>query len=126
MRYTFSRMETQTFKGSCHCGAVRCEVTMAPPNKAFACNCTICSRGGWLLAFVPETGFRLVTGEGTLTDYQFGKKHIHHVFCRTCGVRPFSRGAGADGKEMIAINLRCIEGFDPTKLPVEMFDGAAL
>lgn len=99
---------------------------MPRPAKAFACNCSICSRGGWLLAFVPSDSFRLVAGDRELIDYQFGKKHIHHLFCRTCGVRPFSRGAGKDGREMIAVNLRCIEGFDPTRLPVETFDGASL
>src|SRR5262249_43928156 len=74
--------ENKTYEGSCHCGAVRYEVTMAPPEKAFACNCSICSRAGWLLAFVPEETFRLVSGESALEDYQFGKKHIHHYFCR--------------------------------------------
>lgn len=118
--------DIQTFKSSCHCGAVRCEVSIAPPDKAFACNCSICSRGGWLLTFVPSESFRLVSGEQQLTDYQFGKKRIHHLFCRTCGVRPFSRGTGNDGKEMIALNLRCVEGFDTAGLPVETFDGASL
>jgi hypothetical protein len=99
---------------------------MAPPPKAFACNCSICSRNGWLLAFVPESNFRLLAGEGELTDYQFNKKHIHHLFCRTCGVRSFSRGAGRDGKTMYSINLRCIADFDSTALPVETFDGAKL
>lgn len=118
--------ENTTFEGSCHCGAVRYEVTMDRPSKAFACNCSICSRNGWLLAFAPADGFKLVTGEGALRDYQFGKKHIHHLFCGTCGVRSFSRGKGADGKESIAINLRCLSGLDATSLPVETFDGASL
>jgi hypothetical protein len=118
--------ETQSYAGSCHCGAVRYEVTMAPPQKAFACNCSICSRAGWLLAFVPEESFRLLAGEGELGDYQFGKKHIHHVFCRTCGVRSFSRGAGKDGKTTFAVNVRCLAGLDATALPVETFDGASL
>jgi len=99
---------------------------MAPPDKAYACNCSICSRAGWLLAFAPNDAFRLVAGDRDLADYQFGKKRIHHFFCRTCGVRLFSRGAGEDGKEMISVNLRCIEGFDPTRLPVETFDGASI
>jgi hypothetical protein len=118
--------DTKTYAGSCHCGAVRCEVTMAPPEKVFACNCSICSRSGWLLAFVPEDGFRLVQGEGELTDYQFGKKHIHHFFCRTCGVRPFSRGVDKDGKTAIAVNARCLADLDATALPVHSFDGASL
>jgi hypothetical protein len=33
---------------------------------------------------------------------------------------------GPDGKEMVAINLRCLTGFDATALPVETFDGASL
>lgn len=99
---------------------------MAPPEKAFACNCTICSRVGWLLAFVPPTAFRLVKGEDALTDYQFGKKHIHHVFCKTCGARSFSRGSDGKGKEMVAINLRCCPEVGADKLPVETFDGASI
>jgi hypothetical protein len=118
--------DTKTYSGSCHCGAVRYEVTMAPPEKVFACNCSICSRSGWLLTFVPEDGFRLVQGEGELTDYQFGKKHIHHLFCRTCGVRPFSRGVDKDGKPTIAVNARCLADLNATALPVHSFDGAAL
>jgi hypothetical protein len=105
---------------------VQFEVTMPPPAKAFTCNCSICSRAGWLLAFTPETGFRLRAGEDALTDYQFGKKKTHHVFCRTCGVRAFSRGPGSDGSPWIAANLRCLAGIDAKALPVEEFDGASL
>jgi hypothetical protein len=118
--------DRQTYEGTCHCGAVRYEATMSPPSKAFACNCSICRRAGWLLAFVPVTDFRLVSGEGQLSDYQFGKKSSHHLFCRTCGVRAFSRGQGTDGKEWAAVNLRCMADLDPTKLPLETFDGAAI
>ena len=118
--------ETTTYSGACHCGKVKFEVKMAPPEKAYACNCSICSRGGWLLAFVPDDAFRLVSGADELTDYQFGKKNLHHEFCRTCGVRSFSHGPGKDGKVMRAVNLRCVAGLDATKLPVESFDGASL
>jgi hypothetical protein len=118
--------ETKTYEGGCHCRAVRFSVTMAPPAKAYACNCSICKRVGWLLAFAPEEGFALASGEGDLTDYQFHKKHIHHVFCRTCGVRAFSRGKGPDGKGTVAVNLRCLDGIDAAALPVETFDGASL
>lgn len=116
---------TDTYQGSCHCGAVRFQVTMPAPEKAFACNCSICMRAGWLLTFVGADAFALRAGEDALVDYQFGKKHLHHVFCRTCGVRPFSHGADKDGKKTVAVNLRCVEGLDPTKLPVQTFDGAS-
>lgn len=116
---------TSTYQGSCHCGAVRFEVTMPAPEKAFACNCSICSRAGWLLAFVPPEAFRLVSGADAITDYQFGKRTIHHGFCRTCGVRPFSR-SGAGAEPGVAVNLRCVAGIDAARLPVETFDGASL
>ena len=116
----------KTYEGSCHCGAVRYEAELTPPEKAFACNCSMCSRAGWLLAFSSLSAFKLVTGEGDLSDYQFGKKHIHHYFCRTCGVRAFSRGTDGKGKETVAVNLRCLAGLDAAKLPVETFDGASI
>ncbi len=118
--------ETKTYEGSCHCGAVKFEVTMPPPAKAYAGNCSICMRAGWLLAFVPASSFRALSGEETMRDYQFGKKSINHLFCPTCGVRPFSRGQKPNGEPTVAINLRCLTTFDPTKLPVDSFDCAAL
>ena len=118
--------ETKTYEGSCHCGAVRFAVTMAPPAKAYACNCSLCSRTGWLLTFVPAGDFRLVSGEESLTDYQFHKKALHHTFCRTCGVRAFSNGNGKDGAPVMAVNLRCVAGLEATALPVQAFDGAKL
>ena len=121
-----ARMSETTYQGGCHCGAVKYEITMEPPTKAFACNCSICSRAGWLLAFAPMTAFRLVAGDDAQRDYQFGKKNSHHLFCGTCGIRSWSHGAGKDGAESVAINLRCLVGFDWSSLPVETFDGASL
>jgi hypothetical protein len=118
--------ETQTYEGSCHCEKVKFSVEMAPPEKAFACNCSICSRAGWLLGFVPEAQFSLLAGENELTDYQFGKRHIHHLFCKSCGVRSFSRGKDKQGKGVVSLNLRCLAGVDAMSLPVQQFDGAAL
>jgi hypothetical protein len=115
-----------TYKGSCHCGAVTYDVTMDAPKKAFACNCSICSRTGSLLAFVPASAFSLVSGADALRDYQFGKRRIHHKFCGTCGIRSFANGTDESGKESIAINLHSLHDFDEYALPVEMFDGAAL
>lgn len=113
-------------EGSCHCGAVRFAVRAERPAKAYACNCSICSRAGWLLSFVPGDRFDLLEGEGSLQDYQFGKRHLHHTFCKECGVRPFSRGTSPDGTATVAVNLRCVPAWKATELPVESFDGASL
>ena len=119
-------MPETTYQGSCHCGAVKFQVRMARPEKAYACNCSICARAGWLLAFVEGDAFKLMDGAASLTDYQFGKKHLHHTFCKVCGVRPFSRGRDKQGNPTVAVNLRCLEGLAASKLPVHEFDGASL
>ncbi len=119
-------MPETTYQGSCHCGAVKFTVSMAAPEKAFACNCSICRRSGWLMAFVPGAALTQTAGKDALTDYQFGKKHLHHTFCKVCGIRPFSSGLDDKGQPTFAINLRCLEGLDPTALPVQVFDGASV
>ena len=108
--------------GSCHCGAVRYQVEVDLSQPVITCNCSICARTGTLLAFAPEQSFTLEKGEENLTDYQWGKKNIHHLFCKTCGVRSFARGQGPKGP-MIAVNVRCLEGVDLDSLELRKVDG---
>ncbi|WP_426957072.1 GFA family protein [Muricoccus radiodurans] len=112
-----------TYQGGCHCGTVRYEAD-GEIASALQCNCSFCSKTGALLAFVPAATFRLTGGEGSLRDYQFNRRVIHHQFCAECGVRPFSRGALPDGTPMIALNLRCVDGLDVAALPVHQHNGA--
>lgn len=116
-------MSTQTYKGSCHCGQVRYEVTLDLTQPVIACNCSMCGRSGTLLAFVPTAAFQLVAGEDSLREYRFNKKVIQHLFCTTCGIKPFARGVGPDGKEMAAVNVRCLEGVEVGDLKIHQFDG---
>ena len=117
--------EATRYTGGCHCGAVRYEVT-AKLEGAMTCNCSICSKTGTMLTFVPAGQFRLLSGEDALTDYQFGKRRIHHLFCRRCGVRSFGRGVGPGGAEMVAVNVRCLDGVDLGSIPTRQFDGRSL
>ncbi len=116
-------MGQRDYGGSCHCGKVRYQVTMDLAEPVIVCNCSMCGRSGTMLAFVPVESFRLETDESALTDYQFGKKIIHHLFCATCGIKAFARGGGPGGKEMAAVNVRCLEGADLEALKVNRFDG---
>lgn len=109
------------YQGSCHCQKVRFEVELKL-DSVMECNCSVCSRRGSLLAFAPEADFRLLAGENELTDYQFGAKTLHHLFCSTCGIFPFARGEN-NGQAMRAINTRCLEGVDLAKVPVTHYDG---
>lgn len=114
--------ELKTYTGSCHCGDVRFEVR-ADLSHVISCNCSICSRAGYLLAFVPAEQFELLAGENAQTDYQFHTKNIHHLFCTRCGVRSFGRGTGPGGKAMYAINVRTLDGVDLDALSVHKVDG---
>lgn len=113
------------YKGSCHCGNIKFAVDM-DIQEVMACNCSFCSRAGHLLAFTPEEHFTLLSDGGTLGDYQFGQKMIHHHFCTLCGMAPFGRGKMPDGTPIRAVNVRCLEGVDPASFKVTHFDGKSL
>jgi hypothetical protein len=109
-------------KGSCHCGQIAFEVEGDIP-QVLSCNCSICQRKGSLLWFVPKQAFELLTPPDKMSTYTFNKHVIRHRFCPTCGMHPFGEGKGADGKEMAAINVRCLEGVDLDTLKVQHYDG---
>jgi hypothetical protein len=115
-------MAAQKFEGGCQCGAVRYEVTV-DLDKSMTCNCSRCGKLGSILAFTPTQNFKLLSGEAALTDYQFNKKTIHHLFCSTCGIESFARGSMPDGTAMVAINARCLDGVDPAALSPKAVDG---
>jgi hypothetical protein len=73
------------------------------------------------MASVPPAQFELLAGADAQTNYQFGKKTMHHLFCSTCGIRAFGRYL-ADGQAKIVVNLRCLDGLDADALEVERFD----
>jgi hypothetical protein len=116
---------TKQYEGGCHCGAVRYRVT-TDLGRVTACNCSMCGRAGTLLNFVPEEAFELLSGEESLSDYQFAKQRIHHLFCKTCGIKSFARGMGPGGKMMCAVNVRCLDGVEPDSLTISHFDGRNL
>lgn len=114
-----------TYTGSCHCGNIRFEVD-GDIDSALACNCSICSRKGSLLWFVPRDQLRLITPESAMGSYTFNKHVIKHHFCRTCGIHPYGEGVDPKGNPIAAINIRCLENLDLASVPVTPFDGRAL
>jgi hypothetical protein len=115
--------DLNTYSGGCHCGKVRYEVKMDLGGPVISCNCSMCGRAGSLLSFVPVDQFTLRSGEDALTDYQFNKHVIHHLFCKVCGIKSFARGKKPDGTAMVAINTRCLDSVDLTSLKVTQVDG---
>lgn len=113
------------YKGSCHCGKVAFEVE-GELAGAMACNCSICSRKGSLMWFVPRDKLQLLTPEDDLATYTFNKHVINHRFCQTCGIHPYGEGVDSKGNRMAAVNIRCLEDLDLAAVPVKNFDGRAL
>ena len=113
-----------TTRGSCHCGAIAYTLDHTPA-EAMQCNCSICSRKGYLLAFAGVDQLKLETSRDAITTYTFNKHVIQHQFCKTCGCAPFGQGVGPDGKEMVAVNLRCAEGLDLSNVKITPYDGAS-
>ncbi len=108
------------YKGSCHCGAVQFEVEAPDKITCQDCNCSICSRSGYLHLIVPKSKFTLLQGGGNLTTYTFDTAEAKHKFCKTCGIKshyiPRSNPDGFD------VNVRCLNP-QPVELTIEKFDG---
>lgn len=112
------------YKGSCHCGKIAFEVE-GELTDATDCNCSICSRKGTLMWFVPRDKLHLLTSEKDLDTYTFNKHVIKHRFCPTCGMHPYGEGVDPQGNPMAAVNIRCLEDIDLASVTVRHFDGRA-
>lgn len=101
-------MTAEIRTGGCHCGAVRFEAAV-DLDQAIQCNCSICSKAGFIWSFIPASQFTL-TAAGNTTEYLFHKHAVHHRFCNTCGIEPFAQGEHPDGSgRMVAVNVRCLD-----------------
>lgn len=106
--------------GSCHCGAVKFEVEAPNDLQVDECNCSICSKSGFLHLIVPKSKFSLLQGEDFLSTYQFNTGIAQHLFCKICGVKPFYiPRSNPDGYD---INVRCLD-IQPASIKIVPFDG---
>ena len=118
-----------TVRGSCHCGAVTIEAP-EPPAWIGSCNCSICRRSGWLVAYYPDDGGVRVSG--ATAPYIWGDRMIalHHCPVCACGTHWESTG---ESYGRMGINARLLDGFEVAQgrfllggkeLEVRYFDNA--
>jgi len=120
-------MSQKTYNGSCHCGKVSFEADIDLSADTFKCNCSICRKTRHWGAMIKPDSFRLLTGENDLCDYQFATKSVHHLFCKTCGVRAFGHGYVEQiGGAYVSINVACLNNIeidDLADVPVQYLNG---
>lgn len=110
-----------THRGGCHCGRVRFEVLAPASVEVSECNCSICSKTGYLHLIVTADRFKLLSGEEVLTTYSFNTQTAKHRFCSVCGIKSFYvPRSHPDG---FSVNARCLDPGTVTELKIKPFNG---
>ena len=108
------------YSGGCHCGKIRFEVDAHESIEVEECNCSICTKTGFLHLIVPLAKFKLLQGKEYISTYTFNTGVAKHNFCKVCGVKPFyTPRSNPDGMD---VNVRCLD-IKPKKMTVVPFDG---
>ena len=110
-----------THSGGCHCGRVRFEVLAPARIEVTDCNCSICSKAGFLHLVVTKTQFKLLSGADVITTYQFNTGTAKHLFCSVCGIKSFYvPRSHPDG---YSVNARCLDAGTVTEMKITATDG---
>lgn len=109
-----------TFRGGCHCGAVRYSVTVRTW-RASQCNCSMCNKKRYLHVIVPAADFVLERGKDALLTYEFNTRAAKHHFCGTCGIHSFYvPRSHPDG---FSVNAYCLDDVSLDWFDLVKFDG---
>jgi len=110
------------YTGGCHCGLVRFAV-VAELSRATQCNCSICTKKGFIHLIVEQAAFELLSGKDDLVSYRFNTGVAEHKFCRKCGIHSFYTPRSDPDK--VDVNVRCLElgQADLAQLELFSFDG---
>ena len=107
--------------GGCHCGRIRFEVTAPARLEVADCNCSICSKSGYLHLIVESRDFNLLSGSGDLSTYSFNTGLAKHFFCSHCGVKSFY--VPRSHPDVYSVNARCIDSATVESMTITPFDG---
>ncbi|MCJ1277220.1 hypothetical protein MMC21_005030 [Puttea exsequens] len=115
------------YEANCHCGAVKYKIKLGefdlPENQVNSCNCSICTKNGYLLVYPCTEDVVWHEGYDTLKNYRFGKQRFDHKFCSICGssILIDFHDLMFPGKH--AVNARMIRDIDLDRVHLVHFDG---
>ncbi len=107
--------------GSCHCGAVRFEVTI-DATAGTRCNCSVCNKINSTNAMAKPGALTVTAGGEHLSDYKTGTAARH--FCKHCGVHLYGDGHVPElGGDFLSVNLNALDDVDLVSVRIGYFDG---
>lgn len=110
-----------THRGGCHCGRVRFEALAPARVQVSDCNCSMCSKAGYLHLLLRAEHFKLLCGQDVLTAYTFNTATARHLFCSVCGIKSFYvPRSHPDG---FSVNARCLDPGTIEEMTVSVCDG---
>jgi hypothetical protein len=110
-----------THTGGCHCGRIRFEVSAPAKLELLECDCSICSKSGYLHLIVPDDSFKLLQGAESLTLYTFNTGAAKHLFCAVCGVKSFYKPRSHP--HGVSVNARCLDQGSVESMSITPFNG---
>ncbi|KKY18632.1 hypothetical protein UCDDS831_g05914 [Diplodia seriata] len=131
-------MAMTTYAANCHCGRIQFTATLPDilATPVVRCNCSICTKNGYLLAYARTEDVRFVVGGGRMGKYCFGRKRKPHKFCVLCGtsvlvdnISSDAEGHGEGGQGgWVAVNVRTFDVFGDVvdRLTIRDVDGKNL
>lgn len=99
------------YAANCHCGAVTYTINFpslfSGENEVRRCNCSICTRDGYLLVYPNRTDVIFHTGLDHLRSYLFGSRTAPHKFFPACGSSVLIDPIGKNSLDFLCMNV-CI------------------
>ena len=96
-------------KGSCHCGVIKFKINTNLRDLR-RCNCSICSRKGFVMGSAPIELLTIVSGKKFLSTYKWNTNIAEHYFCKICGINTHHKRRSNPNE--YGFNIACIEGFE--------------
>lgn len=104
--------DKQEWNGGCHCGSVRFRVRLSGGlGTARRCTCSMCRRRGAIAVSAELDGLRILSGEDSLSCYQFNTMTAKHYFCSRCGI--YTHHQRRSDPRQFGVNAACLDGLSP-------------